>query len=114
MYKDVLSIIHSPDPNKVRSIWWYNVLEGRMEDYSLLEVEKHNDSRFTTAKQKSETGWIKGRILGYENKLYLMIYSIGYKAHPTFLVERIIQIFSKKFLIDFVINESGESLNGMI
>lgn len=109
MRKEVLSVVHGNDPSHIKYFWWYDTINDVMEGHSLdSKVQRHISSFFTPVKNHDERGWVKGRIILFQSKIYLLIHSIGYQGHSIELVEKIYNRLEDLFHIDYVINESAE------
>jgi len=103
---NVLGVAHTDDVQYIKYIWWYDVVNDFFDGCELgKRVRRH-----LNIKGIDRDGIVKGRVVLFGGEYYLMIHTVGYKAHSEFVVSRIVEAISNKFLVHFVINESGELL----
>ena len=106
---NVLGVAHQANPEYIKWVWWYSILEDKFEGYDLTEVEKHTSSKFTLA--NNDIGkYARGKVVLFKGYYYLLIWTPGYKRYAASIIERILEKINQDFIIDYVIDESGQLL----
>ena len=101
--------LHSTNKNIVKWLWYYSLLEDKLEGYDLTEVEKHGDLKFTLSR-RGEFRCIRGKVIFFQNQYYLLVWTPGYQAYPTSVVEKVLERIEEKFDISYIINEAGDDI----
>lgn len=109
LHIDVLGIAHQANPYYIKWIWWYSILEDKLEGKDLTEVEKHASSKFTLVNNDFNK-CARGKVIFFREKCYVLIWTPGYTLYSNNIIEKIIEKLKKKFNIDYIIDESGQEL----
>jgi len=96
--------INGKNNGQVKYYWVYDILTDVIEGYLPTEVVRHNDSKFTLKDKEC----IRGKVIVFNNKTYLTIWTSGYTGYPTSIIEKIVEKIYQKFNINYVVNESGQ------
>jgi hypothetical protein len=106
---ELLGLAHRSDPEYVKWIWWYSIVEDRLEGYDLSHVEKHGSSKFTLITNQYDK-CARGRVVLFKGKFYLLIWTPGYIGYSDLVIEKIRRRVEDIFKIDYVIDECGNDL----
>jgi len=107
--KNVLGIAHQADPKYIKLVWWYSILEDKLEGYDLTQVEKHASSKFTI-RDNDFNKCARGKVIEFRDKNYLLIWTAGYTGYSKSILEKIYSKVSRKFNIDYIIDESAQEI----
>lgn len=105
----ILQIAHQADPKFIKLVWWYSILEDKFEGYDLSKVEKHSSSKFTLTNNDT-TKFARGKVVLFNDKYYLMIWTPGYHLYPVGIIEKIKFWVDKDFDINYIVDEQGIDL----
>lgn len=93
-------------------VWWY---QPTTEEFIYSEDSKsaHNDDQFKAL--RAQTGWLKGRLIGYRNNVYLVVYVGNFRYVPSFTSSQLQELLKKvknvsNKHIDFVVDDRGVDL----
>lgn len=106
---NVLGVCHQADPKYVKWVWWYSILEDKLEGKDLTEVEKHASSKFTLVNNDFNK-CARGKVILFKDKYYVLIWTPGYQVYPNSILEKIIRKINRDFNIDHVINENAQEI----
>lgn len=106
---NVLGVAHQADPKYIKWVWWYSILEDKLEGYDLTQVEKHTSSKFTLI-DNDFNKCARGKVIEFKEKFYLLIWTAGYTGYKKSILERIYDKVNKKFNIDYIIDESAQEI----
>ena len=107
---NVLGIAHQADPKYIKWVWWYSILEDKLEGKDLTEVEKHASSKFKNIINNDFNKCARGKVILFKGNYYLLIWGPGYRDYSIDIIERIKNKIEQRFNINYVINESGQEL----
>ena len=109
---EIIELIHNK--NYVLGVWWYRTTDHKLE-YLTDSVGGHRDNKFALIKEETTDRYLaKGRLVRYQGKVILFIYSAVpeptnlSKEELNTLIKKIEEVSKEQIL--YVYNHRGDNL----